>query len=128
MILIFIWTYSGLEKMLGFERSRRAFFNQPFPSELAEVLSYSIPIIELILALLLVLPKTRWWGYLGSAMLLAVFVTYVGLIWVGAFPRVPCNCAGIIESIGWTGHLILNLVLIGISIVGLRLEAGKFGC
>ncbi|OYX16149.1 MAG: hypothetical protein B7Z16_12030, partial [Algoriphagus sp. 32-45-6] len=98
-----------------------------FPVELAEILAYTIPAIEVLIALLLLFSVTRWWGYMGSALLLTVFITYVGLIWVGAFPRVPCNCAGIIESLGWAEHFVLNLVLIGISVAGLRLEAGKYG-
>ena len=56
---------------------------------------------------------------LGSVLLLTVFVTYVGLIWVGAFPRVPCNCAGILESLGWAEHFWMNLGLIGVAVWGL---------
>lgn len=125
VLLILIWAYSGVEKLLRFEQSRKAFHNQTFPAELAEILSHSVPIAELLLALLLLFSITRWWGYLGSILLLTVFLTYVGLIWVGAFPRVPCNCAGIIESLGWGAHFILNMVLIGISVAGMRLEMGR---
>lgn len=120
--LILVWSYTASEKFLRFEVSRKAFYNQPFPPELAELLSYSIPLLEFTLALLLLFSSTRWWGYLGSLLLLTVFVTYVGLIWIGAFPRVPCNCAGIIESLGWGEHFFLNLGMIGIAIGGLRLE------
>jgi hypothetical protein len=126
-LLILIWTYTGLEKLIRFDQSRKAFLNQPMPNWLEEYLAYTIPAIEVLIALLLLFSITRWWGYLGSVLLLTVFITYVGLIWVGAFPRVPCNCAGIIESLGWAEHFVLNLGLIGISILGLRLEAGKFG-
>lgn len=121
-LLILVWIYTGLEKLIRFEQSRKAFHNQTFPAELAEILSYSVPIAELLLALLLLFSITRWWGYLGSILLLTVFLTYVGLIWVGAFPRVPCNCAGIIENLGWGAHFILNMVLIGAAVLGLRLE------
>ena len=121
-IIIAIWGYTGLDKILRFKESRNAFHNQTFPGALAEILSYTIPGVELLLALLLLFSATRWWGYLGSALLLTVFTTYVGLIWVGAFPRVPCNCAGIIESLGWGGHFWMNLGLTGISIYGLWIE------
>lgn len=121
-LLILIWIYTSFEKLLRFEQSRKAFHNQTFPVELAEVLTYTVPISELLIALLLLFSVTRWWGYLGSILLLTVFLTYVGLIWVGAFPRVPCNCAGIIESLGWAEHFVLNLGLIGVSVWGLRLE------
>ena len=126
-LLILVFGYTGLEKFLRFGQSRNAFRNQTFPVELAEILAYTIPAIEVLIALLLLFSITRWWGYLGSILLLTVFITYVGLIWVGAFPRVPCNCAGIIESLGWAEHFVLNLGLIGVAVWGLKLEAGKYG-
>jgi hypothetical protein len=120
--LIFIWSYTGIEKIIRFKESRKAFLNQPMPKEIEEVLAYVVPGVELLLALLLLLSATRWWGYLGSILLLSVFTTYVGLIWVGAFPRVPCNCAGILESLGWAEHFILNMICIGLGVWGLRME------
>lgn len=119
-LLILLWTYTGLDKLIQFTASRKAFLNQTFPAELAEILAYAIPFTELLLALLLLFSVTRWWGYLGSILLLTVFTTYVGLIWVGAFPRVPCNCAGILESLGWAEHFVLNVICIGMGVWGLR--------
>ncbi|WPR73740.1 MauE/DoxX family redox-associated membrane protein [Algoriphagus sp. NG3] len=124
-ILILLWTYTGLDKLIRWDASRKAFLNQPMPNGLEEVLAYAVPIVELLIALLLLFSITRWWGYLGSILLLTVFTTYVGLIWVGAFPRVPCNCAGVIDSMGWAAHFWMNLGLIGVSIVGMRLESQK---
>ena len=121
LLLIGLWTYVGLDKILRFGESRKAFHNQTFTSDLAEILSYIIPGVELLLALLLLFSVTRWWGYLGSLLLLTVFITYVGLIWVGAFPRVPCNCAGLIDNMGWAAHFWMNLGLIGISTYGIRM-------
>ena len=123
-ILIFIWSYTGIEKIIRFKESRKAFLNQPMPNELEEILAYAVPGVELLLALLLLFSVTRWWGYLGSILLLSVFTTYVGLIWVGAFPRVPCNCAGLLESLGWAEHFWMNLGLIGLSVLGLKMEGG----
>ncbi|MCH7411747.1 DoxX family membrane protein [Belliella sp. DSM 111904] len=90
-----LWTYTGLDKLLNWKKSWNAFHNQTFPSELADSLAYAVPIIELILALMLVFHLTRWWGMIGSLLLMTIFNTYVGLVWQGAFPRVPCNCAGL---------------------------------
>ncbi|WP_289030361.1 MauE/DoxX family redox-associated membrane protein [uncultured Algoriphagus sp.] len=124
-LLAFLWTYTGLDKLIRFEQSRKAFHNQTFPAELADVLSYAVPLAELLLAILLVFQITRWWGYLGSILLLTVFITYVGLIWVGAFPRVPCNCAGLIDSMGWREHLILNSAFLVFAIWGLKMDYKK---
>ena len=118
VLLAFIWSYTSLDKLVRFESSKKSFHNQPFPSELSEVLAYAIPTIELLIALLLLFSVSRWWGYLSSILLLTVFTTYVGLIWVGAFPRVPCSCAGLLESMGWETHFWINSLLILLSIAG----------
>ena len=118
-VLIILWTYTGMDKLVRFSESRKAFLNQPMPNELEEVLALAISGIELLIALLLLFSVTRWWGYLGSLLLLSVFTTYVGLIWVGAFPRVPCNCAGILQSLGWAEHFFLNLGFMVVGIWGL---------
>lgn len=121
ILLIVLWTYTGLDKLIRFEQSRKTFLNQPFPNEIEEILAYGIPGVELLIALLLLFSVTRWWGFLGSILLLTVFTTYVGMIWVGAFPRVPCSCAGILESLGWGEHLVLNLIFIWVSVLGIYL-------
>ncbi|MEB2786826.1 MauE/DoxX family redox-associated membrane protein [Algoriphagus persicinus] len=119
ILLILLWAYTGFDKILRWDASWKAFHNQTFPAELAEVLAFAVPISELLIALLLLFSVSRWWGYLSSILLLTVFTTYVGLIWVGAFPRVPCNCAGILESLGWAEHFWLNSFMIVLSIIGL---------
>jgi hypothetical protein len=88
IILILVWAYTGLEKLIRFDQSRKAFLNQPRPNWLEEYLAFSIPGIELLISTLLLFSVIQWWEYLGSALLLKVFISYVGLIWVGAFPRV----------------------------------------
>lgn len=124
-ILILVFGYTGLDKLIRWEASWGSFHNQPFPPDLANALAYAVPFSELLIVLLLLFPTSRWWGYLGSVLLLTVFTTYVGLIWVGAFPRVPCNCAGILESLGWEAHFWLNLFLIGLSCYGLYSKQKK---
>ena len=125
IFLIVLWTYTGLDKLIRFEQNQKSLFNQPFPNEIEEVLAYAIPGVELLLALLLLFSVTRWWGFLGSLLMLTVFTSYVGMIWVGAFPRVPCSCAGILESLGWGEHFVLNMGLIVVALFGLGLESGK---
>jgi uncharacterized membrane protein YphA (DoxX/SURF4 family) len=121
-VLVLVWAYTGLDKLLRWEDSWKAFHNQVFTSELAEALAFIVPFTELLIALLLLFSLTRWWGFLSSILLLTVFNTYVGLIWVGAFPRVPCNCAGLLEKLGWAEHFWLNNGLIFLAIIGLWLN------
>ncbi|UCS93220.1 hypothetical protein KZP23_21640 [Echinicola marina] len=123
-IFILLWTYTGLEKLINWDTTYNAFHNQPFPSKLAEILVYSIPVTELLLVLILLIPQSRKPGLLLSTLLMTVFTTYIGLVWMGAFPRVPCTCAGFIESMSWEGHFLFNMALIVLGVVGvLRSES-----
>lgn len=119
-LLILLWSYTGLDKVIRFEKNRQALQNQTFPNEIADLLSYSIPAVELGLVALLLFKTTRWWGYMGSLLLLSVFTTYIGLIWVGAFPRVPCSCAGIFETLQWNTHFMINMLFILVTIMGFK--------
>lgn len=119
MVLILVWTYTGLDKLIRWDETWNAFHNQTFPPNLAEILSYAVPGVELLIALLLLFSVTRWSGFLSSILLLTIFNTYVGLIWVGAFPRVPCSCAGLIDRLGWSTHFWLNCFLILVGMAGL---------
>ena len=124
--LILIWSYAGIEKLIRFEASKHAFRNQTFPLELADALAIWVPLTEILLAVFLMIPLLRWWGYLGSIMLLSVFNTYIGLIWVGAFPRVPCNCAGLLESLDWASHFWVNWGFLGFALAGLIFTGPAF--
>ncbi|AWW33043.1 hypothetical protein DN752_04320 [Echinicola strongylocentroti] len=123
VLLLGIWSYSGLEKLINWDGSLAAFHNQPFPDGLAERLAYAVPVIELVLAVLLLTSTLRWWGLLGSVMVLSVFTTYIGLVWWNVFERVPCNCAGFLESMGWTGHLYFNGLMLLLGTIALKLAS-----
>ena len=120
--LLALWGYTAFDKFIHWQESYRAFLNQPFPRQWAEVLAYTIPGVEILLLILLIFPKSRWWGFLGSLLLLTSFTVYVGMVWIGVFPEVPCNCAGLINLLNWESHLVLNLGCLIIAIAGLRLS------
>ncbi|WP_442780940.1 MauE/DoxX family redox-associated membrane protein [Algoriphagus sp. PAP.12] len=124
-LLILFLLYPGLDKLLNWSKNYQAIHNQVFPEYLADILAFAVPCLEIGLAILLIFKKTRWWGFLGSSLLLTIFTTYIGLIWVGSFPRVPCSCAGIFDSIGWQTHFYINLLFIGFSIWGLSIPANE---
>ena len=119
LLLILLWAYTGLDKLVDWDNSTKAFYNQVFPTHLSKILGYVVPLSELLIAGLLCINKSRWWGFLASNLVLTVFTTYIGLIWVGAFPRVPCNCAGILETLSWATHFWLNCFFLLLGILGL---------
>lgn len=117
--LVMLWGYTSIDKFINWQESHRAFLNQPFPNQWAVWLSYSVPTLEMLLVILLIFPQCRWWGFLGSLLVLTSFTVYVGMVWIGVFQQVPCNCAGLINLLNWEGHLILNFGFLGIATAGL---------
>lgn len=119
LILMIMWFNVGIDKYFHWETHYRAFLNQPLPKDWAIYLAYLLPFLELLLGLLLFFPKSRWFGFLCSSILLSSFSTYVGLVWIGAFPVVPCSCAGLFRRLLWGEHLLVNLAFLLISLIGI---------
>ncbi|GAB3654938.1 hypothetical protein GCM10028791_25890 [Echinicola sediminis] len=104
---------------MEFGEFQQAMMNQPLPQEWAKVLAPIIIIAELGFAVMLVLKTTRKLGLIFSTLLMTVFTTYIGLVWTGAFERIPCSCAGFMEAMSWEEHLAFNGVFIVIGVYGI---------
>ena len=68
------------------------------------------------------MPSTRIWGFKLASGLFLLFTGYVALVLTGIFGRIPCSCGGIVSTLGWWEHLVLNIVLLVTAILGYRLE------
>ncbi|MCH7408973.1 hypothetical protein MM239_06180 [Belliella sp. DSM 111904] len=123
--LIVMWTYTGVGKLVAYQSFRGAILNQPFPNAIGAYVSIIVPLVEVLLAILLINLKTRVLGFMGSIALMSAFTTYVGLVWVEAFERVPCGCAGILEYVGWEAHFYINLSLLLLAMIGLLIANEK---
>lgn len=126
-VLIFLWVYAALSKVLNYEQSRMQMMNQVFPAMINAVLLWVIPITELFIAGLLLFSKSRIAGLILSVILLFLFSGYVLLVMLNVFGRIPCSCGGIIAKLSWGQHLVFNLVFLALAILGLGIELKKGG-
>jgi uncharacterized membrane protein YphA (DoxX/SURF4 family) len=101
VLLAVVFAYTAFSKFFDWKETLNAFGNQVFPYPLAMVLARVIPALELVLAVLLLIPKYRKPALAMSTALLLAFSLYVGLVLTGIFGRVPCSCGGMISSLGW---------------------------
>lgn len=92
--------------------------NQVFPDGINQVLLYTIPGLEILIGALLLLPRFRQMALLGSTVLMLAFSLYVGAVLLDFFGRVPCSCGGVIESLSWEWHFVLNLFFLLVSSIG----------
>lgn len=119
VLLIFLFVYTAISKMVDSNTFGKQLYNHPLPHRFTGHLVWLIPLIELITAGLLTISSTRLYGLLFSVILMTVFTVYVGLISFGVFSKIPCSCGGVIASMSWTGHLVFNIIFLLLAIVGL---------
>lgn len=119
-ILAFVFAYTAIAKVYDWQGTKLAMYNQVLPDWSKDLLLYGIPMVEILVALFLLFPRMRWIGFVSSLLLMLIFTGYVAWIWFGFAEKVPCSCGGILSSLTWGEHLVLNLGLTGLSVWGLR--------
>ncbi|MFB9844028.1 MauE/DoxX family redox-associated membrane protein [Mucilaginibacter ginsenosidivorans] len=117
-LLILLWAYAAVSKLLDFDQFRGELLNQAIPRETAYPLSWLLPLSELSAAALLLFPKTEYRGFLLSALLLTLFSGYIALVLLGFWERIPCSCGGVLRHLGWGPHLVFNLAFLALSLAG----------
>lgn len=119
-LLVFLFLYTALSKLLEIDTFREVLGKSPLLGSINGIVAWSIPVIELLIVTLLIIPKTRYKGLWASLILLSIFTLY--LIYMVIFtPELPCSCGGVINNMTWTEHIFFNLAFIGLSTLGIYL-------
>jgi hypothetical protein len=121
-LLILLFLYASVSKWLSFKLFIGEMNNQPFPNWMTPYLVWSIPFIEVLIAVGLIFEKTRVPAFYASLVLMMAFTIYTVAILLHAFKYIPCSCGGVIRKLTWPQHLFFNLFFVGISLLGLWLK------
>lgn len=126
IFLMLFWLYVAIDKLWDLSSFHEALIRQPFPDWWADILTWGLPGVELIISLLflgrpLKIEKSLIRAaYLLSSILLIVFTTYIGLGVIGLYSETPCGCASIFTGVPWAWHLLINLILLALSLGGTK--------
>lgn len=112
-ILIFLTSivliYAGISKILDIRLFQIQMGKSPMLPEFSiTFLSYFIPLIEILIAILLFIEKFRKFALYSSFILFLIFTLYLFVL-NNFFVDVPCACGGILGDIGYNTHIIFNL-------------------
>lgn len=122
ILLVILWSYAALSKLSDYEESRRQMLNQVFPVWMAEVLTWLVPLTELLLALSLLWKRVQRKALLFSRNLLLLFTAYIAITMSNAFGRIPCSCGGILKDMGYWTHFFFNLFFVALSAIAIKLN------
>jgi putative oxidoreductase len=116
-LLIVLWVYAAVGKLVDFPRFRREMHNQQLWPFIKEILIYLLPPIEIATAGMLAFSQTLLRGLYTSLTMLITFTAYIVLALLHFFKHVPCPCGGIMTNMTWANHLILNITFLFLNII-----------
>ena len=114
-LFILLFTYAAVMKLMDVQKFTVQIGQSPLLTDFAGVVAWVIPISELLIAVMLAMTRFRLVGLYAAFSLMVMFTAYIIAI-LTIDENIPCSCGGVLESMGWTEHLIFN---IGFVILGL---------
>ena len=118
LLYILLFIYAAVSKLLDYHDFSIKLGQSPLLSAFAGYVAVGVPVLEIIIALLLCFPHWRFIGLFASFCLMMAFTAYIFII-LNFSSYVPCSCGGILQDLGWTEHLIFNLVFVVLAVIGL---------
>lgn len=123
-LFIFLFLYTAFKKSLDILPTVRVLNKTPFLDKISLPIAWAIVVMECLTAILLFIRKTKKIGFYFSLLLMSAFTIYI-IFMKALVVKLPCSCGGIISSLTWTQHLFLNILLVGLAIIGLLLSSKK---
>lgn len=124
MIMIIVFCYAAVSKLSDVPLFRLQMSKSPLLVDYAAMLSWAVPITELVVATLLAFRLTRLPGLYFSLLLMILFTTYIIIILNFSY-YIPCSCGGILQGLSWKVHLAFNSFLLLVILPALIFENSK---
>src|SRR5687767_8268074 len=78
LLLAAVFAVAGFAKLADREGSRRGLIGFGIPAAAAQPMAVLLPLAEIAVAVLLLPKGTAWWGGIGAAVLLGLFIAGIG--------------------------------------------------
>lgn len=120
LMYVSLFVYAAVSKLLEFENFQAQLGQSPILGAYTEILSYNVIILELLIAIFLVFPKTRFLALYASFELMVFFTAYIVII-LNFSSTIPCSCGGVLEKMGWKEHLVFNILFVFLAVTAIIL-------
>ncbi|MCF6406896.1 hypothetical protein L3C95_28615 [Chitinophaga filiformis] len=117
---ILLFVYTAASKFIDYENFRAVIGQSPLITRFAPVLAIVVPVAEIVIALLLVIPRYRRVGLYASFAVMTLFTVYI-VVLLTLSEKIPCSCGGVISQMSWTQHLYFNIVFMLLALLGMWL-------
>jgi hypothetical protein len=120
-LFIFLFVYVAISKLVAHELFRVVLSKSPLLTHFSVLLSWLVPIMELLVSALLFVPRFRSAGLLASFLLMMAFTVYIGYM-LSMSSQLPCSCGGVLSKLSWRGHFWFNMACTLLAAIGLGLS------
>ncbi len=124
ILYIMLYVYAAVNKFIDFQNFQIQLAQSPLLTSFASLVSWAVPVTELVIALLLCIPRYRLIALYAAFALMVMFTAYIIII-LNFSPFVPCSCGGILEKLNWTEHLIFNIVVAAFALPAILIETSN---
>ena len=124
-LLVLLFMYAAVSKLLDYQVFKTQLSKSPFISSFANLVSWSLPVGEIIVGLTLTYRRTRLFGLYCSLFLMTMFTAYIFAMLHYSY-YIPCSCGGILSKMDWTAHLWFNAGFVVLIIAGLLLLTSRY--
>lgn len=114
-LLAVLFIYAGISKLLDHSRFSVQLAKSPMLTDYSRILSWILPLSELVIALLLFTKYLRNFALYAYLFLMVTFTAYLFVILNFSY-HVPCSCGGVLQNMSWRSHIIFNIVFVGLNI------------
>lgn len=121
-LFVALFVYTASSKLMNLTAFDKVLSRSPLIAHFNELVAWVIPLIEILIAVLLIIPLTKRMGLYAALGLMVIFTGYLGyMILSMTSQELPCSCGGVISLLSWQQHVWFNLGFIGLGIIGLIL-------
>ena len=120
-LFIVLFMYTSASKLFTIKAFASTLAKSPLIGDLNFALAWMIPVIEIIISILLIIPSLRKTGLRASLFLMAAFTIYL-VYMVFSGNKLPCHCGGVINALTWPQHIWFNISFIVLAIIGLKIN------
>ncbi len=118
-LFIVLFFYAAVTKLMNYEGFVGQIGKSPLLTRYANWVAWLIPTVELIITVLLASPRWRSIGLYASFGLMTLFTVYIIAI-LSYSNELPCSCGGILNTLDWNEHLIVNLFFVLLAVLGIK--------
>ena len=120
-LFILLFVYTATSKLFAFNQFQYTLGRSPLIGKMAPAVAWGLPIVELLIALLLFIPRTRKWGLWSSFVIMILFTGYLTYM-IYFTPDRPCSCGGVLKQMTWRQHLVFNIGFTLLALLGIWLQ------